>query len=182
MLFPFLLVVLFFLTLNFNARVLYAPSDFQTDESFLSALAGRQELSLEFKAIDEQIETVKKEIVNEAVSQVGSISQAERERLNKVIGAQIEALKEKVQAVSESVEDYAIGLAARSYPRSELQARIIESLSKQPDGATVTQIAADTGHTTISVTRALEKLQRRGVLEGQNGGQKLKFKLKEPPF
>lgn len=34
-LFPGLLVVLFFLTLNFNHRVLYAPSDFQDENNFL---------------------------------------------------------------------------------------------------------------------------------------------------
>ncbi len=33
--FPTLLVILFFLTLNFNARSLYAPSDFRSDERFL---------------------------------------------------------------------------------------------------------------------------------------------------
>lgn len=35
--FPISLVVLFFLTLNFNHRVLYSPSDFRNDQSFLDA-------------------------------------------------------------------------------------------------------------------------------------------------
>jgi hypothetical protein len=35
--FPTLLVILFFLTLNFNHRVLYAPSDYREDSSFLAA-------------------------------------------------------------------------------------------------------------------------------------------------
>jgi hypothetical protein len=35
MLFPSVLVVLFFATLNWNHKVLYAPSDFKSDESFL---------------------------------------------------------------------------------------------------------------------------------------------------
>ena len=35
MLFPVLLVVLFFITLNFNYKVLYAPSDFQDEDNFL---------------------------------------------------------------------------------------------------------------------------------------------------
>ncbi|PTT24367.1 hypothetical protein [Pseudomonas sp. HMWF021] len=33
--FPFYLLLLFFITLNFNYRSLYAPSDFQKDDSFL---------------------------------------------------------------------------------------------------------------------------------------------------
>ena len=35
MIFPIALVVLFFLTLNFNHKVLYAPSDFQDEDNFL---------------------------------------------------------------------------------------------------------------------------------------------------
>jgi hypothetical protein len=36
MLFPILLVILFFVTLNFNTKALYAPSDFRSDEGYLS--------------------------------------------------------------------------------------------------------------------------------------------------
>lgn len=36
--FPLLLVVAFFLTLNFNHKVLYAPSDYRDDKSFFQAL------------------------------------------------------------------------------------------------------------------------------------------------
>lgn len=35
--FPSFLVAIFFLTLNFNNAVLYAPSDFSNDESFLAS-------------------------------------------------------------------------------------------------------------------------------------------------
>jgi len=35
--FPLLLVALFFLTLNFNHKVLYSPSDYREDSSFLAA-------------------------------------------------------------------------------------------------------------------------------------------------
>jgi hypothetical protein len=38
MIFPVLLVVFFFLTLNFNSKVLYAPSDFQDESNFLKYL------------------------------------------------------------------------------------------------------------------------------------------------
>ena len=36
--FPILLVALFFITLNFNHKVLYAPSDYQDEENFLRSL------------------------------------------------------------------------------------------------------------------------------------------------
>ncbi len=44
MLFPSLLVGLFFFTLYSKARVLYAPSDFKDEKNFLIALAGTHNL------------------------------------------------------------------------------------------------------------------------------------------
>jgi len=38
MLFPMILVILFFCTLNWNHKVLYAPSDYADDASFLQTL------------------------------------------------------------------------------------------------------------------------------------------------
>jgi hypothetical protein len=38
MLFPFLLVIAFFVTLNFNNRVLYAPADFRDERHFMETL------------------------------------------------------------------------------------------------------------------------------------------------
>ncbi len=38
MIFPFLLIILFFVTLNFNHKVLYAPSDYQNEDNFLQSL------------------------------------------------------------------------------------------------------------------------------------------------
>src|SRR5659263_346797 len=40
MVFPTLLVILFFTTLNFNPRVLYSPSDYKDEENFVNALIG----------------------------------------------------------------------------------------------------------------------------------------------
>jgi hypothetical protein len=41
MLFPVLLVVAFFVTLNYNHRVLYAPSDYRDEDNFLKTLVAR---------------------------------------------------------------------------------------------------------------------------------------------
>ena len=38
MLFPFALITLFFITLNWNHKVLYAPSDFQDEDNFVNIL------------------------------------------------------------------------------------------------------------------------------------------------
>jgi len=43
MLFPVLLVILFFVTLNFNHKVFYAPSDFRDEAHFLKVMTGSKE-------------------------------------------------------------------------------------------------------------------------------------------
>lgn len=54
MLFPIILVILFFGTLNFNHRTLYAPSDFRDDEGFFRALTpAEQRQKVEKEAAEE---------------------------------------------------------------------------------------------------------------------------------
>src|SRR5215216_6579467 len=46
MIFPLMIVILFFMTLNWNYKVLYAPSDFQNEDHFINILgkASKREL------------------------------------------------------------------------------------------------------------------------------------------
>jgi len=63
--FPILLVILFFLTLNFNNSVLYAPSDFQNEENYMEVLKfNNSESRLEKVMLSsrQQIETMSDEI------------------------------------------------------------------------------------------------------------------------
>jgi hypothetical protein len=55
-LFPILLVVFFFLTLNFNHKVLYAPSDYKDDKSFLHALSPQEQQQRFEKEVDEAVQ------------------------------------------------------------------------------------------------------------------------------
>ena len=58
MIFPILLIALFFLTLNFNHKVLYAPSDYKNEDNFLRSLPratyNEKELKLEAEVLEEQ--------------------------------------------------------------------------------------------------------------------------------
>ena len=55
--FPILLVILFFGTLNFNTKVIYAPSDYQDDKSFHKMLIREQEPD---KAINNDKDIIRK--------------------------------------------------------------------------------------------------------------------------
>jgi hypothetical protein len=56
MFFPVLLVVAFFLTLNFNHRVLYSPSDWREEEHFF----GPKKLTANYSGSSSEIETLRK--------------------------------------------------------------------------------------------------------------------------
>jgi hypothetical protein len=55
MLFPFSLIALFFITLNWNHRVLYAPSDFQDEDNFINILK-KQSYKETLESIKEDID------------------------------------------------------------------------------------------------------------------------------
>ena len=61
--FPVLLLIAFFLTLNFNPRVLYAPSDFQDEDNFINTLMGTRRLVGDIETTAEQLDIAKSEII-----------------------------------------------------------------------------------------------------------------------
>lgn len=77
MLFPFALISLFFLTLNFNHRVLYAPSDFRDEDNFVNILKkSTYSEVLEYKeketdavVLEEVVESLSPQIQIDAITQ-----------------------------------------------------------------------------------------------------------------
>ncbi|MBO2613096.1 hypothetical protein [Shewanella algae] len=64
MLFPFTLVLLFFATLNWNHRALYAPSDYKSDESFLESANGSKSQREGIASMEKVIEAKVHEVLN----------------------------------------------------------------------------------------------------------------------
>lgn len=64
MFFPFTLVLLFFATLNWNHKVLYAPSDYKSDESFLENANGSKLQREGIASMEKVIESKVHEVLN----------------------------------------------------------------------------------------------------------------------
>ncbi len=71
-LFPTLLVLLFFWTLNFNTEVIYAPSDYKDDSSFHRALFGEE------KEPDKEINN-DREIIKKTLKELGIENQIQKD-------------------------------------------------------------------------------------------------------
>ncbi len=119
MAFPVLLVGLFFLTLNFNPRVLYAPSDFRSDDNFLNMIAGERELSKSFQEITSQLEVAKQQILDESIKGVGAAGENEREKLKSIVNQQIELIRERVESTRDSAIETTLVSTARQVLKCE---------------------------------------------------------------
>ncbi|OBT03396.1 hypothetical protein A9259_03515 [Vibrio cyclitrophicus] len=69
MLFPVLLVSLFFLTLNFNHKVLYAPSDYKDEKHFVD-LFSKASIELQEERLKEEVQEVQADYVAEKPNSV----------------------------------------------------------------------------------------------------------------
>jgi hypothetical protein len=74
MLFPLFLVGVFFITLNFNHKVLYAPSDYKNEDNFLKSFgkATTQETEDKLREEVEETEEVSESVKNTTTSSEGS--------------------------------------------------------------------------------------------------------------
>jgi hypothetical protein len=100
MLFPAALVLLFFLTLNFNAKVLYAPSDFKDESNFLDTLG----VSRDLEKIQKELNKAEKEIA-ERISEIKS--ENEKAKLSAVVRRELGAVSENIEAARFSVSNFA---------------------------------------------------------------------------
>lgn len=103
MLFPAVLVLLFFLTLNFNAKVLYAPSDFKDEKNFLNTLG----VSKNLEKIQKELKSAEKEIVSRVLSEIKNENDIEKTKLSAIVKKELEPVQENVAAVRFSVSNFA---------------------------------------------------------------------------
>jgi hypothetical protein len=178
--FPVLLVCLFFLTLNFNSTVLYAPSDFRDDESFLNVLAGKQRVIVDLESIDQRLEEAKQRIVEEAEKKVGAVGEKERRSITQIIDLELKRIQEKVTIAKESAAELSTDLSIAGLPNSRLQANILEVVRKSNGAISVSEICQETKMSVPAVRRALDRLVERGVIRLTGVGRSAAFEAVEP--
>lgn len=124
-LFPVLLVLLFFITLNFNPKVLYAPSDFKNEENFLTAM-GVGKLSGDLQGVQNELEAAKTKIIEDAMKEVGLAGDKERIRLTAIVNGTIGPVLEKVESTQESAEEVALQ-ASPGMKHTELHRHLLKN-------------------------------------------------------
>jgi hypothetical protein len=162
MLFPALLVLLFFLTLNFNPKVLYAPSDFKSDESFLRV----NRLSDSFDEVQKQLDDAKSQMLEATVKSIGIANETERNKLLQIIESKIDAIRNKVEITKESVEE-AVVLNTSTIQNNTTKNLVLDLLKKENremTGAEIIQRLTEAGRSREAIIYNLRNLTKSGYL------------------
>ena len=118
--FPGLLVILFFLTLNFNNKVLYAPSDFQDESNFVNILENQ------FNKMEEKVSQQIEEKVTNLETSLSSNELLSRARASLKAGQYDDALEEVNRALEIKTTGSALIIKAMIAGRRQDYAEAIE--------------------------------------------------------
>jgi len=94
-LFPTLLIILFFLTLNFNPKVLYSPIDYKDESYFVELIKNTKLATADLAILEASIENSRAEM-NEVLSKIKVENLSEKQDLLKKIDQSLKAIAGKV--------------------------------------------------------------------------------------
>lgn len=92
---PILLVILFFITWNFNPSVLYSPSDYKNEDNFLTILTKKHKNDI--VDIEKSIDSTKKDIVKEVTNIFKSKNVVSSEYIEKLINTKMSSITDKLE-------------------------------------------------------------------------------------
>jgi hypothetical protein len=149
MLFPIILVVLFFLTLNFNRRVLYGPSDFQNEEHFIRILMGHYELTQNLEDLSIQLESTQQDIIQQTKKRPDEVDVATSYKIIKSLEHKITSLSDKIHVTQASADIFTDEVVASRrmspiYSQNPPKYLIQTILKKEPGGLSLSDISKRT--------------------------------------
>jgi hypothetical protein len=130
--FPLLLVLLFFITLNFNPTVLYAPSDFRNEENFLNTLIGTQNVSISLEEVTTQLEEAKDKILSQTIEQISAAGEAEKSKISDILDRQLSKIEDRISSIRHEADIAYQGIARlpRDSKSPSVGFRVVKELRK----------------------------------------------------
>ncbi len=165
MLFPTLLVVCFFVTLNFNPRVLYAPSDFKNEEHFVDIVAGSRHLTDSLKYLKTDLSNFKEQLKKEILSEDMGQSNEKMMKLSELFDSKLNELSSKIEESRMSAEELSSDITFDLFSRKGLQIAILSVLAMIRKPATAGDIAKALKINETYMLSTLDRLQRLGFIE-----------------
>jgi ElaB/YqjD/DUF883 family membrane-anchored ribosome-binding protein len=160
MLFPTILVLLFFVTLNFNHHVLYAPSDYESDRAFLEAIKGRKELEINFASLETEVNSLPETLEGALNEKIEGLNKDQIKKLKSIISQELASVRARVEVTKESAEEFSL----QALPRSELQARILSFIYMSKHPVTLKELSDNLPMSEAATERATSKMVKRGTI------------------
>lgn len=175
--FPLILVALFFITLNFNPTVLYAPSDFEDERNFLRILASKRKLSEDVDLITKQIEITQSKISERLKNDLQEVKDADREKFIENLDDFLKSLQDQLTGLQESADNVVADASLQVSSNSSFQARILDFLSMSKHAMTLDQISSAIGLNKSATKRALEHLCNRNIINCESHDSEESFSI-----
>lgn len=155
--FPVLLLVLFFLTLNFNRIALYAPGDFDDEKNFYNALSIKHNVVNKIDNVIEVSNKAKEELRKE-ITKKEAMS---KNKFDQLINQKFRSIEGALRETKNSAEKIDINLNNTS--RCKIESDIINYISNNPDSdmhSLCTNLKIAESHAAL----VLRRLSKRGVI------------------
>lgn len=175
--FPVILALGFYLTLNFNSSVLYAPSDFENEEYFYRIFIEKNKLYENIQTAMELVSKYKEEITKVDLSKVVSGKQKEENEVKEQVNTKFENIYKALVEAKNSAQEIDFVSTPNCKHTDIIQKRIIEYLERNPN-SNITTISNDLKMARSSLSRLLPTLEQKGMVERILLDGKINYKLK----
>ncbi len=163
-LFPTLLVALFFFTLWFKPWVLYGPHDFRDERHYIEMFTVTQKATLELDRITAQFQKSNKQILDTIISYSNS-QKGDTSQISELIANENSQLARRIYSVISSLEQHAMSIPPYDLPQSRLQNDIFHELRKNPAGLSFSQICEKIKRDKTDIKKGLDRMVQRHIIK-----------------
>lgn len=168
---PVLLVILFFLTLNFNPKVLYSPSDFENEDNFMKAVINQVKVDSIYNSIENEFKSIKHDI-NDISKQTDS------KELFDELNNKLDGLNKLIQENKNDVNnEISISQKNAITTNSALQAKIYSYLITSGE-QNIDAIVSELKMSKTSVLKSVDRLIEKGFVEKQGDSKNIRYFVK----
>ena len=173
--FPAALILGFFITLNLNPRVLYAPSDFKDENNYMDSI-GRREIKDSLSSLHERVLELQRETISEAEKVLTNVGENEAKKIKDLTLKQMETIRQRIEITEARIEETVSNPNPHESAQIEgVSARILQVLTEGPQRSS--EIAKNVGLSAATITRRLAVMRSQGLIESRALGPNLMNEL-----
>ena len=145
------------------------------DKTLDAAIGKQVQLDSDFEAIEQQIESSARTIIDSAVRDIGAAGKEERERVAAVVQEQVSLIRTRVEETRDSAEE-AVEPRSIALPRSDMQAQALAVVASMESGATTRDVSGALGVAHSTALRVVRKLADRGLIVIDGSGKSVSYR------